>query len=122
MITKELFIKMMDAAEKFSEEVDRWSNFGIDVYDLPIGFIPWEMFDCWVDSHFDVDGQDWIDWYLWERKSLTTGEILPCYDENDSEFYVKDPSDLWELVVSHIINNKTDSSCPFYKSEKCTNS
>ena len=122
MITKKLFIKMMNAAERFSAETDRWSNFGIDIYDLPIGLIPWEMFNCWMDSHFDVDGQDWIDWYLWERKSLTTGEILPCYNEDDSEFYVKDPADLWELVASHVINTQTDSSCPYYKSEKCINS
>lgn len=122
MITKELFIKMITTAERFSSETDRWSNFGIDVYDLPIGSIPWEMFNYWMDSHFDIDGQDWIDWYLWERKSLTTGEILPCYNENDSEFYINNPADLWELVVNHIIKPSADSHCPYYQSEKCINS
>ena len=57
MITKELFIQMMELSEKFSNEIDRWNDFGIDVYDLPIGSIPWEMFYCWVDSHFDEDGK-----------------------------------------------------------------
>lgn len=109
MITKELFIQMMDLSEKFSNEIDRWSDFGIDVYDLPIGSIPWKMFYCWIDSHFDEDGKDWIDWYLWERKGFS-GEILACYHEDGTAFYVNTPEDLWELVLHHVLVSDLDST------------
>lgn len=120
MISKELFIKMIKNAEHFEAEVERWSDFGIDVFELPIGEIPWEMFNCWVDSHFDIEGQDWINWYLWERKSVITEGILPCYDENGVEFYINNPTELWEVVKEHRLKDCTDSECPL-KSKQCTN-
>ena len=120
MISKELFIKMIKTAERFEEEVDRWSDFGIDVFELPIGEIPWEMFNCWIDSHFNSEGQDWIHWYLWERKSLATGDILPCYDENGVEFYVHTPTELWNIVQEYRLKDCKDFECPL-KSKQCTN-
>lgn len=118
MISKELFIKMMKQAQSFSDEVDRWSNFGIDVFDLPIGSIPWEMFNTWVDSHFDYEGAEWISWYLWERVSVVTGGILACYDENGDEFYVNDLQELWNIVESHRLKPSLDETCAFYKTCK----
>lgn len=102
-MTKEIFVRMMTAAEAFDNEVERWNDFGIELYELPIGEIPWEMFNCWLDTNFNSNGKDWINWYLFERKSIFTGEILPCFDENDNEFYVKNPEDLWSLVENHQI-------------------
>ena len=122
MITKSMFIEMLNLAEKFDAEVTRWSEFGIDIFDLPISEIPWQMLTTWFKHNFDIDGQDWIDWYLWERKSIVTGDILPCYDEHDNEFYVKTPEDLWELVKNHITLPCADSRCKLSKSESCTNS
>ena len=76
---------MINAIEKYDAEVERWNDFGIEIYELPIGEIPWEMFNCWLEDHFNSNGKDWINWYLWERKSIFTNEVLPCYDENDNE-------------------------------------
>lgn len=118
MLSKELFIRMMKTAEKFSAEVDRWNDFGIDVFELPIGELPWDMFSAWYESHFTPEGQDWITWYLWERKSYTTGEILPCYDEKGNEFYVNDLEHLWTLVESLRIKPCTDQPCAYYKNCK----
>lgn len=116
MITKELFIKMINSAEKFSAEIDRWNDFGIDVYDLPIGSIPWEMFTYWASSQFDELGQDWIDWYLWERKDFS-GNILACYNEDGSKFFVETPEDLWDLVEEYVLQPCSDNKCKFKKSE-----
>lgn len=109
-MTKEQFIRMMNAAEAFEREIERWNDFGIELYELPIGEIPWEMFNCWLHSNFNADGIDWINWYLWERRSIFTDEILPCYDENDNEFYVKTPEDLWELVEQHLFDYSEDEA------------
>ena len=115
MINETLFKKMMRSAEKFAAEVERWSNFGIDIYELPVGSIPWDMFNAWAESHFDSEGQDWIDWYLWESKSLATGEILPCYDKDGNKFFVNNLSELWGLVVHHRLKPCLDEPCTYFK-------
>lgn len=97
---KETFISVMEVAEKFSAEIERWNDFGIPVFDLPIGDIPWKWFNIWIEEHFNKDGVEWISWYLWERVDLN-GELLACYDENDNEFYVRDIEDLWEVVKEY---------------------
>ena len=115
MISKERFIKMMTLAEQFLEEEDRWTHFGIEVYEMPITDIPWEMFNCWARGYFDVEGRDWINWYLWERKGINNNEVLPCYNEDGSEFYVNTPADLWDLVESHRLTPCIDSPCILVK-------
>ena len=55
----------------------------------------------YLEEMFTKDGVDWINWYIYERKSIITGEILPCFDEEGNEFYVNTPEDLWKLVEQH---------------------
>lgn len=117
-MTKEEFVHMINLAEKFSEEVDRWCDFGINVLESPIGNIPWEIFNAWAGEHFDDNGQDWIDWYLWERKSLATGEVLPCYDKDGNQFFVNNLSELWSLVVHHRLKPCLDEPCTYFKACK----
>lgn len=120
MISKELFIKLITSAERFSAEIDRWNDFGIDLFENNITILPWEIFQYCLDSHFDEDGQDWINWYLWERKAFQSEEILPCYNEDGTPFYVNDPSDLWDLVAPYRIKPCADAPCSFLKGERCT--
>jgi hypothetical protein len=58
-----------------------------------------------------TEGKDWINWYLWERKGINNNEVLPCYNEDGSEFYVNTPADLWDLVESHRLTPCIDSPC-----------
>lgn len=120
MISKALFIEMIEHAEAFEAEVDRWNDFGIQVFELPIGDIPWGMFNCWLESHFDVEGKDWVNWYLWERKSFSTNEVLPCYHEDGTQFFVNTAEDLWELVKDHRLKPCLDSPCNFSGIGQCT--
>lgn len=121
MLDKDLFIRMMTTADKFDNEIERWSDFGIELYEQPIYDLPWEMFNIWLKCHFDVEGQDWVNWYLFERISYATGQVLPCYNEDGSEFYVRSYEDLWRLVKSHQLQPATiDTPCKFNSKEKCT--
>lgn len=112
MIKRESFIKMMNLAENYTKEIDRWVDFGFEIYEMPICDIPWGMFNCWMDDHFDLDGKDWINWYLWERISIVTKEVLPCYDEDGKEFYINNPSDLWNLIEKYRLKPCADKTCP----------
>lgn len=118
MISKALFIEMIEHAEAFEAEVDRWNDFGIQMFELPIGDIPWGMFNCWLKSHFDVEGKDWVNWYLWERKSFNTNEILPCYHKDGTQFFVNTAEDLWELVKDYRLKPCLDSPCSFNEFNK----
>ena len=95
------FVAMVNAIERYDAEVERWADFGIELYELPICDIPWEIINMYLKEMFNKDGVDWINWYIYERKSIITGEVLPCWDEEGKEFYVNTPEDLWKLVEQH---------------------
>lgn len=95
------FEAFIDAIEKYDNEVERWDNFGIELYELPIYEITWEIINMYLEEMFLEEGVDWINWYLFERKSVITGEVLPCFDEEGKKFYVNTPKDLWKLVEQY---------------------
>lgn len=95
------FVAMINAIEKYDAEVERWADFGIELYELPICELTWELINMYLEEMFNEDGVDWINWYIYERKSIFTGEVLPCFDEEGNEFYVNTPEDLWKLVEQH---------------------
>ena len=95
------FVAMVNAIEKYDAEVERWADFGIELYELPICELTWELINMYLEEVFNEDGVDWINWYIYERKSIFTGEVLPCWDEEGKEFYVNTPEDLWKLVEQH---------------------
>ena len=95
------FVAMVNAIEKYDAEVERWADFGIELYELPICELTWELINMYLEEMFNKDGIDWINWYIYERKSIITGEVLPCFDEEGKEFYVNTPEDLWKLVEQH---------------------
>jgi hypothetical protein len=95
------FIAMVNAIERYDAEVERWADFGIELYELPICELTWELINMYLEEMFNKDGVDWINWYIYERKSVITGEVLPCWDEEGKEFYVNTPEDLWKLVEQH---------------------
>ena len=95
------FVAMVNAIEKYDAEVERWADFGIELYELPICELTWELINMYLEEMFNKDGIDWINWYIYERKSIFTGEVLPCWDEEGKEFYVNTPEDLWKLVEQY---------------------
>ena len=95
------FVAMINAIEKYDAEIERWADFGIELYELPICELTWELINMYLEEMFNKDGVDWINWYIYERKSIFTGEVLPCWDEEGKEFYVNTPEDLWKLVEQH---------------------
>lgn len=111
MLTKEDFIDFINLASDYDDELTRWSDFGIDLFDLPIADLGWSFFSTFLRTHFNENGRDWINWYMWERISIVNGEVLPCYDENDQKFYINSPEDLWELVKDKLIDYVDDEAC-----------
>ena len=98
-MNKEQFIEIIKQHQEQEERLDRLSEI-ID-YGSPLVEFGWLMFDNVMREAFNETQVDWIFWWLYERISLTTGEELPYWDENDVEHYVHTPEELWDLIQNY---------------------
>ena len=99
MITKEQFTKVIEDTLKLDKEYDRWDNFGINLWELPIGDIVANIAESIWDITFDEDGVDWINWWIYERPALFEGdEVNKAYNEDGSEIPTETVDDLWNIV------------------------
>lgn len=100
-MTKEGFVKLIENAQNYSKELDRWSDFGIDLFELPISELGWGFLNTVLPELFSDKGVDWINWYLFERISVITHKVLPCYDEEGNKVFLNTADDLWEWVKQY---------------------
>lgn len=98
-MNKEQFIEIIKQHQEQEARLDRLSEI-ID-YGSPLVEFGWLMFDNVMREAFNETQVDWIFWWLYERISLTTGEELPYWDENDVEHYVHTPEELWDLIQNY---------------------
>ena len=99
MITKEQFTKVIEDTLKLNKEYDRWDDFGINLWELPIGDIIADLAESIWDITFDEDGVDWINWWIYERPALFEGdEVNKAYNEDGSEIPTETIDDLWNIV------------------------
>ena len=99
MITKEQFTKVIEDTLKLNKEYDRWDDFGINLWELPIGDIIANLTESIWDITFDEDGVDWINWWIYERPALFEGdEVNKAYNEDGSEIPTETVDDLWNIV------------------------
>ena len=99
MITKEQFTKVIEDTLKLNKEYDRWDDFGINLWELPIGDIVADLTESIWDITFDEDGVDWINWWIYERPALFEGdEVNKAYNEDGSEIPTETVDDLWNIV------------------------
>lgn len=90
----ENFEKLIIELENISERYSELYDLGVDLinYDEPNQ----RIISILMEEIFGKDGKDWIDWYLYERKSHS-GEILKAWDKDDNEICY-DIKSLWEEV------------------------
>ena len=99
MITKEQFTKVIEDTLKLNKEYDRWDDFCINLWELPIGDTVADLAESIWDITFDEDGVDWINWWIYERPALFEGdEVNKAYNEDGSEIPTETVDDLWNIV------------------------
>ena len=99
MITKEQCTKVIEDTLKLDKEYDRWDDFGINLWELPIGDAVANLAESIWDITFDEDGVDWINWWIYERPALFEGdEVNKAYNEDGSEIPTETVDDLWNIV------------------------
>ena len=89
MITKELFIELLEKVQKHDAYLD---TYDIIQFDHPFVDFGFDMFTRLLNIYFTETGVDWITWYLWER------DVDKYYWIGDVQYEVPDLESLWELV------------------------
>lgn len=95
-MTKEGFIKLIENAQNYNKELDRWSDFGIDLFELPISELGWNFLNVVLPELFSDEGVDWINWWLFEKPG---GDPNQAYDGNVIPTDTID--DLWNIVKDY---------------------
>lgn len=99
-MTKELFTKMILEIQNFGNIVDRMCDvLGTNFFESPLAEVGWDLINTLINSHFDEEGQDWINWWLYEKDG---NPELKAWDENDNEIPTETIDDLWNLVKDHV--------------------
>lgn len=95
-MTKELFTKIITEIQTFSNRIDLLCDvLCTDFFESPLVESGWNLINLLVESHFDEEGQEWINWWLYEKDGRPE---LKAFDENDNEIPTETIDDLWNLV------------------------
>lgn len=99
MITKKEFKELITYIQDIDSELDRWDDFGISIWEMPIAEKTGRATDLAVTVLFNEEGADWINWWLYERSAMFEGEPNnKAYDEEGKEIPTETIDDLWNLV------------------------
>lgn len=94
MITKEEFIKLMQTVVNLEKELDRWSDFGINLFEMKISELISALYDHTFKISFTDEGVDWIYWWLFEPE-------CEAYDSERNKLPTETIEDMWEIVKNH---------------------
>lgn len=100
MITKSLFVKCIEKYKSQNKTLDQLEELGFEIWDTSVIEFGWYMFDAFLDSNFNEDGKDWINWWLYERAEFSD---MKAYNEDGSEIPMDTIEDLWNLVEKYRI-------------------
>lgn len=101
-MTKEGFEKLIVNAQNYQRELDRWANFGIELFELPISEYSWNFLNVMLPELFSEEGVDWINWWLFEKPSIFGGEPNQAWDEDGNIIPTDTIDDLWNLVKGYL--------------------
>ena len=99
-MTKEKFAEMILEIQNFNYQVDQWCEvLCSNLFESPLVTSGWSLINKLIESNFDEEGQDWINWWLYEKDG---NPELKAWDENDNEIPTETIDDLWNLVKDHV--------------------
>lgn len=105
MISKEDFVKIITEYKNWTDRVHQVADIlGLDILNSDWMDYPNFLFQDFIKSHFDEEGVDWIDWWLFEKPMFSEGEGQ-AWDENHVEIPTETVEDLWNIVESHRLND-----------------
>lgn len=98
----EIFKTIIEGLEKISERSHSAHQLGIDLMDYEELYH--NIITNLLNSVFDKQGKDWIDWYLYERIGFTN-KVNLATDKDGNEICYDIPS-LWEEVKNNLLTSR----------------
>lgn len=101
MINQELFNTIISEVINFNEKVDNWEELvGPGIFETSMVQSSWKIIDFLILTNFNEEGQDWINWWLYEKSE---NPELKALDAEDKEIPTETIDDLWNLVKDYRI-------------------
>jgi hypothetical protein len=97
-MTYEQFKELIETTEKVRERSSAIYDLGLDLINFED--LHYKIINILMQSVFDEEGRDWIDWYLYERIGFS-GKTNLATDKDGNEICYDIPS-LWETVKEHL--------------------
>lgn len=99
MITKEKFISIIENFQEWYRRIDEISKI-LKCSVLELDWVEYGAltFDTLIELAFDAEGQDLINWWIFEKSEDPT---LKIKDKNGKELLSETVEDLWELVKEY---------------------
>lgn len=98
MITLNEFKKLVNDYKEYLEELEKYSNLKIDLYDTKLAFFAEGMLDRYLKLVFNKDGVEWFYWWILERPDI---EGEQAWDENDNVIPTDTVEDLYNLLQNY---------------------
>jgi hypothetical protein len=93
------FVELIENLEKSLKRSSALYDLGVDLMDY--NDIYHEVINSLMLETFNVEGKDWIDWYLYERPSFNDKEPLKAFNVDGTEICHNIES-LWETVKEYM--------------------
>lgn len=93
---KELFVTIINSIEQIINRQNlMYVDLNLDLTKYDEAFL--DIIDALLLLHFNKDGADLINYYLWDRLA-PDGEINPLVDLQGKEIYLQNAEELWNLL------------------------
>ena len=98
-MTYEKFKELIETIEKVRDRSSAIYDLGLDLINFED--MHYRIINILMQSIFDEEGHDWIDWYLYERVGFND-KVNLATDKDGNEICYDVPS-LWETVKEHLL-------------------
>jgi len=106
MISKEEFITFIKEYQKFESAVERLEEaisgkkYGCNLYESDWFQAVGIMFDTFLQSHFNEDGQDLVNWFVFEDVDhIITSETDDLFGNVKVKYNVNNIEDFWNYLM-----------------------
>jgi hypothetical protein len=108
MINKEILVKFIQEYKKFSDYVDKIEEmiFGkhhyVTLWETPFCESVGNMYDLFIKSYFTEEGQDLINWFIFEDvEKIIYEPDDDIYSKEKREIHLDTIDDLWNYMIEN---------------------
>lgn len=91
------FTSLIENLQSAFKRTGDLNDAGVNLLDYDEKF--YNIINDLLEESFGQEGKDWIEWYLYDKPSILSGEPHKAFDKNGKEI-CHDIKSLWDTVIS----------------------